>query len=156
MPARNRHHAGHVVDDDGGDLRINGLITVPSSFALTAKAGDYTLTISSDGLSGSPVTFSMSVVPGAPAKLALKTAPSSSVQNGVAFPVQPIIQLLDVNGNEVAKQGVIVTASVDVPILGGTTTATTSANGSAAFTNLSISGVAGARVLTFGATGLRR
>ena len=43
---------------------------------------------------------------------------------------------------------------LDVPILGGTTTATTSANGSAAFTNLSISGVAGARVLTFGATGL--
>src|SRR5207249_336463 len=65
-------------------------------------------------------------------------------------------QLRDGAGNAVSQAGVTVTAAIATGggTLGGTLTAATSASGVATFTNLSLSGTAGDRTLSFSATGL--
>jgi hypothetical protein len=77
------------------------------------------------------------------------------VVSGVAFPVQPVVQLRDASNNAVAKSGVSVTAALATGsgTLGGTATITTNASGVATFTNLSVAGT-GAYTLRFSATGL--
>src|SRR5207237_711816 len=98
----------------------------------------------------------ITVAAGAAAQLSITTQPSASVQNGVAFAQQPIIQLQDASNNAVNQAGVVVTASIATGggTLGGTLTATTNASGVATFTNLSITGTSGTRTLTFTAAGL--
>src|SRR5439155_1017151 len=62
----------------------------------------------------------------------------------------------DAAGNTVSQAGITVTAAIATGggTLGGTLTATTTSSGTASFTNLSISGAAGCRTLSFSATGL--
>ena len=84
-------------------------------------------------------------------QLAVTTQPSPSAQSGVAFARQPVVQLRDANGAAVAQSGVAVIALIASGggTLGGTSTATTDANGVATFSNLSLGGTVGARVLIF-------
>ncbi|OGT74676.1 MAG: hypothetical protein A3H44_03280 [Gammaproteobacteria bacterium RIFCSPLOWO2_02_FULL_57_10] len=84
--------------------------------------------------------------------LAVSVQPSTSVGSGVALAQQPVIEALDGAGNPVS--GLQVTAAIfsGGGTLGGTVTATTDANGLATFTNLSITGAPGNRVLRFTAT----
>ena len=98
----------------------------------------------------------MTVSAGAASQLVIATQPSSTAQSGVAFGQQPVIQLQDASGNAVSQSGVVVTAAIasGAGTLGGTLTATTVANGTATFTNLEITGTAGARTLSFSATSL--
>ena len=73
----------------------------------------------------------------------ITTQPSATVASGSNFSQPVVIQILD--GNGVAVQGIIVTASIQSGS-GGTlsnTTATTDASGNATFTNLQLSGPAG-------------
>jgi Bacterial Ig-like domain (group 2) len=88
--------------------------------------------------------------------LAVTAAPSNSPQDRIAFPAQPVVQLLDVNGSAAALAGTVITASITAGggTLNGSTTATTSSTGAATFTNLSVAGTIGARTLTFSANGL--
>src|SRR5207249_3215097 len=92
---------------------------------------------------------------GAATQLTLTTQPSSTAQSGVAFAQQPVVQLRDGDGNAVNQAGVTVTAAIATGggTLGGTLTAATNGSGVASFTNLSISGAAGERTLTFTAAG---
>src|SRR5947208_8327619 len=94
--------------------------------------------------------------PGAAAKGTMTTEPSPTAQSGVPFAQQPVVQLRDGAGNAVSQAGVTVTAAIATGggTLGGTLTAATSASGVATFTNLSLSGTAGDRTLSFSATGL--
>src|SRR5213076_2252342 len=89
-------------------------------------------------------------------QLSITTQPSSTAQSGVAFAQQPVVQLRDGDGNAVNQAGVTVTAAIATGggTLGGTVTAATNGSGVASFTNLSISGTAGDRTLSFSATGL--
>src|SRR5207302_5076092 len=68
---------------------------------------------------------------------------------------QPVVQLQDANGNPVSQGGVLVTAS---PSPAGATasnnTATTTPNGVATFSGLTLTGTVGSYTLSFGATGL--
>ena len=85
-------------------------------------------------------------------QLAISTQPSASPQNDVAFPVQPVIQLKDASGANVAQAGVTIQAAVTAPgtgTLGGTLTAVTNAGGAATFSGLKITGTTGVRTLTF-------
>lgn len=85
-------------------------------------------------------------------QLAITTQPSASPQNDVAFPVQPVIQLKDAAGADVATAGVTIQAAITAPgagTLGGTLTAVTNASGAATFSGLKITGTTGARTLTF-------
>src|SRR5439155_9598013 len=89
-------------------------------------------------------------------QLTLTTQPSSTAQSGVAFAQQPVVQLRDGDGNAVNQEGVTITAAIATGggTLGGTLTAATNGSGVASFTNLSISGTAGDRTVSFSDRGL--
>jgi hypothetical protein len=129
-----------------------------TNLGITGPAGSYTIQFSSPGLS--PVTSAAIVVggppPGPATQLSITTQPSSSATSGTAFAQQPVLQLRDAGGNAVAQSGVTVTAAIASGggTLGGNTSATTNGSGVAAFTNLSITGSAGDRTLSFSSTGL--
>jgi hypothetical protein len=146
----------------GGGL-LGGTTTVSTSAAGTASfsnlsitglAGDRTLGFAAGALTGA-TSGVISVTAGLASKLVITTQPSASVQSGVAFPQQPVIRLQDAFGNNVATAGVVVTAAISSGggTLGGTLTATTNASGIASFSNLAITGTAGARTLVFTASG---
>ena len=86
-------------------------------------------------------------------QIAITRQPSTSAQSGVAFAQQPTVQLRDAAGTAVAQAGVTTTASIASGggLLGGSTTATTDASGTATFSDLKITGTAGSRTLRFAA-----
>ena len=127
---------------------VNGVATF-SNLVLDRPGDGYTLAASSPGLAAA--TSAPFNVPAPP--LAIATQPSSSAQSGVVFSQQPVITVRDGAGNPV--NGVVVTATIASGggTLGGTATATSNANGSASYSNLSISGSLGDRTLHFAASG---
>ncbi len=126
------------------------------SWTLGQTAGQNTLTATSAGLVGSPVTFSATGGAGAAGRLAFVTLPSASPGSRIVFPQQPVVQLQDASGNAVSQAGIIVTVSIASGggTLSGTLTQTTNAQGQAAFTDLALSGSAGPRTLNFATPGI--
>src|SRR5207248_1991392 len=127
-----------------------------STYPSTTRVGsDRTLTFSATGLT-SATSSTVTITAGAATQVSMTTQPSSSAQSGAAFAQQPVVQLRDASGNPVAPRGVTVTAAIATGggTLGGTLTAATNASGVASFTDLSITGTAGDRTLSFSATGL--
>ncbi len=129
-----------------------GVATV-SSWTLGPTVGPNELT--ADVASLPQVLFTVTGIAGVPAKLAIGTPPSATAVNRVAFATQPVVQVQDVNGNLVASSTVQVTAGVQsgTGALNGTTTVSAVA-GVATFTNLSVAGLAGSKVLSFSSSGL--
>ena len=125
-----------------------------TNLSLSGTSGNFTLRFSATGLVHA-ISSTIGLGAGAASKLAITTQPSTTVQNGVAFAQQPVIQLQDASGNPVAQAGVVVNAAIlsGSPTLGGTQNATTNASGVATFTNLVITGVTGDRTLIFAAGG---
>lgn len=145
---------GGSVSGETQTTSASGVATVGSwVLGTTAGTGNNTLTATSAGLSGSPVTFTASATAGSAGKLVFITQPATSGQSGVALNPQPVLQLVDVNNNPVAQGGVSVTASVasgpggDVS---GTSQVNTNSQGRATFTNLAITGPSGTYTLSFG------
>ena len=97
------------------------------------------------------VRFTANATAGAPARLSLPTQPSPSAVSGVPLAQQPVVQLLDAQGNPSSQSGVDVTAGVATGegTLGGTATRPTDGNGRATFTDLVITGAPGTRTLRF-------
>src|ERR1051325_11312040 len=110
------------------------------------------MTATSGTLAGSPVPFPATATAGSATRLAIATQPSATVQSGIAFLQQPVIQLQDASGNPLSQAGVPVgvTRRSAGGRLGGARPATTGATGQAMFTNLSIAGSVGPRTLRFG------
>src|SRR5205823_2157840 len=133
----------------------SGGVATFTNLAITGTAGDRTLSFSATGLT-SATSATITITAGAATQLSITTQPSSSAQSGTAFAQQPVVQLRDASGNPVGQTGVTVTAAIATGggTLGGTLTATTNASGVARFTDLSITGSAGDRTLSFSATGL--
>jgi hypothetical protein len=155
------HSVTFAVTGGGGSVsgtpalsNAQGIATV-GSWTLGAAPGTNTLRATAQGLPSSPVTFTATGQTTATPKLAITTQPSSSAQNGVVFPQQPVIQLQDAGGQPINTPGVSVTAAILTGggALSGTLTVVTDATGKATFTNLSIAGTLGARTLRFTATG---
>ena len=137
-----------VVSTDG-----SGVATF-TNLALTGPAGSYTLGFSSAGLPTiTSSAISLTLLPGPAAQLTITTQPSAAATNGVPFPQQPVVQVRDAGGNAVS--GALVSAAIASGggSLGGSGTATSDANGMAAFSGLSITGLAGAYTLSFGVAG---
>jgi hypothetical protein len=136
---------------------VSGIATA-SSWTLGPGAGtnNNTVEATAAGLSGSPVVFTASGTGPPATQLSITTEPSGTAPSGAAFAQQPVIQLRDAGNNPVSQAGVVVTAAIASggEALGGTTTATTDANGVASFTDLSISGTIGSRTLSFSAPSL--
>jgi hypothetical protein len=122
---------------------------------LGATAGQQITTAAVSGLQGSPVTFTATATDGSTPTLAIRTPPSPTAQSGVALAAQPVIQLKDGLGADLAQSGVAVTAALGsgTGTLGGTLTRSTDNTGAAAFTDLAITGAAGGYTVRFTAPG---
>jgi hypothetical protein len=111
--------------------------------------------VSAAGFSVSFNAIATSLPP--PTNLLAVVAEPATAQSGVVFPTQPTVQLENNLGVPLAQPGVVVTASIATGsgfgTLQGAQTATTNANGLAAFNNLSITGPVGNYTLGFSATG---
>jgi hypothetical protein len=124
-------------------VTASGLVTV-------AQAGTTTISATSSGTVGS---YSLTVTPGAPAKLFLSTAPNGAA-SGIRLTTQPVVEIRDNADNVVTTASTTVTVAL---VGSGTLTGTTSvtaAQGQARFTNLTIAGLVGGRTLLFSAIGL--
>src|SRR5439155_20481063 len=121
----------------------NGVATF-TGLAISGQVGGYTLTFTAPNLA--PATSgTITLAAGAAVQLAFVTAPSDTARNGVALARQPAVQLEDGAGNPVTHSGTPVTAAIATggPALSGANPIATDAGGRAAFTNLTITGVAG-------------
>jgi DNA/RNA endonuclease G (NUC1) len=153
-----------AIASGGGTL--DGTVTVNTDAAgvatftdlgISGAAGDRTLSFSSGSLAGATSTVvHVSGAAAVPSQLGMVTQPSASAQSGVAFTQQPVVQIEDGAGSPAAQAGVPVTAAIASGggTLGGTVTVNTDASGVATFTDLSITGTAGPRTLSFTAPGL--
>ncbi len=130
-----------------GNVSPSQAATDASGYAAAARTlgqSASTTDASSEGLNGSPVTFSHRVVQ--PATVTIVTQPSSEAQSGAPLARQPVVEVRDAAGS--LLDGVQVVASVESGggVLGGAKTAMTS-GGTATFTNLTLSGATGPQVL---------
>jgi Big-like domain-containing protein len=135
----------------------SGIATVGSwTLGTVAGPNSLTATATGGGITGNPVTFTATATAAAASQLAMVTQPSATAQSGIALAQQPAVRLADAFGNPVSQSGVDITAAIASGggTLGGTTTVATGAGGVAAFTDLSLSGLAGSRTLGFSSTGL--
>lgn len=137
----------------GGTVSATTSATGAATFtnlSVIGTAAIRTLSFSANGVTD-VVSGPIDVLAGGATKLEVTTDPSTTIQSGIAFPVQPVVQLLNADNQEVTQAGIVISAGITSGggTLGGTTTATTNANGAAAFTNLSITGTAGPRGITF-------
>jgi hypothetical protein len=122
-----------------------------------AKAGTATITASTP-TSGTPPTVTaslgVSVTPGVPTQLAMRTQPLGA-SIGLPLATQPEVEIRDAAGNLVTSSTATVTASIAEG--GGTLVGSASATavaGVARFSGLAINGFAGPRTLNFASTGL--
>jgi len=126
--------------------------SVSASGAVTgAVAGTSTITATYDGVSA---TFGVTVTPGAPARLALRTQPAGA-SSGLAFTTQPVVEILDAAGNVVTTSTIGVTASLasGSGSLGGVSVLNAT-QGVVSYADLNVTGTIGARTLLFSAAGL--
>jgi hypothetical protein len=114
---------------------------------------DYVLTFTASVL-GVPLSAVSSgplvVVAGGADRIEIQQQPSSTVQNGVVFPQQPVVQVVDETGNPLdGNWQITVAIASGGGTLGGTVTANSNGTATAAFTNLQITGALGDRTLRF-------
>ncbi len=130
-------------------------VATATSWTLGTLAGPNTLTATAApaGITPNPVTFTATGTPGAATALAITTAPTAG-QSGLAVAPQPVVRLVDINGNTVTTTGTLVTATFasGTGTLAGATASTVA--GVATFTSLSVTGLVGNYSLRFDAPSL--
>lgn len=128
----------------------NAVATFLGGLLVAGKVGTAVIAASSGTASAS---ITVTVTPGPPVLLAMRTQPAGTTV-GVQLTTQPVVELTDRAGNVVNAQ-FLVTARIlsGGGTLGGATTVTTNA-GVATFTDLTILGLPGTRVLAFSAPNL--
>jgi adhesin/invasin len=99
-----------------------------------------------------PVVFTTT---GVAARLSFVAEPPATAATGVTLDPQPVLQLQDASGEDIARGDVVVTVQISAGggTLSGTTTATSTPEGRVAFTDLAIRGSPGTRTLIFAADG---
>src|SRR5204863_227128 len=124
----------------------SGVATV-GSWTLSATAGPNTLTATSTGLSGSPVTFTATGTAGTAATIAANSPTSQSATAGTAVRTPPSVIVKDANGNPVGGVAVTFTpAAGSGSVTGGRQT--TNGSGSATVGSWTLSATAGSNTLT--------
>ena len=117
------------------------------SWTLGTAAGPNTLTATSAGLTGSPVTFTATGVTGAAGNLTIVSGDGQSAVAGSDVAVAPSVKVTDANGNAVAGATVTFTvATGGGSVTGGT--ATTNGNGIATVGSWRLGTAAGTNTLT--------
>ena len=115
--------------------------------------GEQTTTASSQGLSGSPLTFVSTAAPaGQPGSIVITTNPPVSALTREVFDpsAQPVVEVRDGSGNPVAGAEVTASIASGSGALEGATTVTSNSAGVAAFPDLGIAGN-GSHTLRFSA-----
>ena len=145
--------------DDGGSVSPSSVATgddgrATTTWTLGPTAGSQTATATVDGLEGSPVQFTATAVEVGEITLTVTQQPPTSALTTEVFAPenQPAVRLLDNGGAPMAGEVVTATVESGGGTLQGAATATTDANGVAAFADLGIDG-SGAQVLGFSAAG---
>ena len=133
--------ASGTLDASGRAATSWTLGPLPGSNTAFASAAGYSVLFSATG----------SGVTGTPATVTIAVPPSAAVQNAAPFPTQPAIRVQDGSGNLLAGVAVTVTIASGGGVLSGTTTVQTDASGVAAFSDLSLTGLVGVRLLRFAA-----
>ena len=161
LDAADRPVAGITVTwtpSGGGSVSAPATVTGPDGTAgirrtLGPAAGAQGTTATVAGAAGSPIEFTATAAVGEAGSLRLEVQPAATAQSGLAFSRQPQVQLVDANGNTVARSGLAITAElVSGPSgasLTGSATASTNDQGLAVFSNLGISGASGTYQLNF-------
>lgn len=131
--------------------------TVSASGLVTgAAAGSTTITAAASGTGGvgaASGTTTITVTPGAPSRLAVLTQPNGAA-SGARLTTQPVIEVRDNADNLVTTSSLTITASIlGNGVLAGTAQIA-AVGGVARFTDLALSGAAGARALQFAGTGV--
>ena len=147
-----------VIGTGGGSVTPATSNTDPSgqataTWTLGATPGPNTVSAVVSGIG--VAEFSATAAAGAAARLSVVTQPSSTATSGAPLEQQPVVRLLDTQGNPTSQAGVEVRVRIATGggALGGTTSRVTDGNGQATFTDLSIAGAPGTRTLRFSATG---
>ncbi len=122
---------------------------------ITGQVGEYTLSFRSGALAEA-LSNPIQLQAGAGVALGFRVSPPLGAQNGVPFVPQPVVQVVDQSGNQVAQGGVQVSVALasGPGLLGGTSTATTDGTGAASFAGLALTGATGGYTLRFTAAGL--
>jgi hypothetical protein len=145
---------------DGGSVSASSTETgddgrTSVTWTLGPAAGGQTASAAVDGLDGSPVQFTATAIAGGEVTLTVTVQPPTSALTEEVFSPeeQPAVRLLDAGGAPMADQEVTAGLESGGGTLQGVTTATTGADGVAAFGDLGIDGQ-GAQVLKFTAAGV--
>jgi adhesin/invasin len=143
----------------GGTVSPPTSVTSPDGQAgtqrvLGADLGTYVTTAAILGMEGAPEPALFTTI-GVAARLAFTVAPPATAATGVPLSPQPVLQLQDAGGSDIAREGVVVTAQISVGggSLAGGTTATSDAGGRVTFADLAIRGSPGTRSLIFAGDG---
>jgi hypothetical protein len=143
----------------GGSVSPSTSVTSPDGQAgtqrvLGADVGTYVTTAEILGVESAPEPAVFTTI-GVAARLALTVAPPAVAATGVPLTPQPVLQLQDAGGSDIARDGVVVTAQISAGggSLDGLTTSTSDAGGRVAFADLAIRGSPGTRTLIFVADG---
>ena len=138
----------------GGAATTDGAgIATLGSWTLGPTPGANSLTATSAGLSGSPLTFMATGVTGGPTDIAVSAGDNQTATVNATLPIDPAVLVTDAGGNPV--QGVTVTFAVASG--GGTAnglTRTTNASGIAAVGSWQLGTTAGVNTLTATSAGL--
>ena len=122
--------------------------------SITGTAGTFTLIASAAGLT-SATTSSITLAAGPVAGLIFTSQPTAAT-NGIAFSPQPVVDVVDANGNRVTTS----TAAITLAIASGSGTLTCTTNpvaavsGTARFSGCKITGLAGSYTLAVSSPGI--
>jgi adhesin/invasin len=138
---------------------LNGTLNVATNASGNATfsdlvcntAGFYRLSFASGGLSALSNQFD--IFAGSATSLVFMNTLQTTAQAGIALDPQPVVQVRDAFGNNVAGTRPISVAA-STGSLNGNTTVATNANGTASFSGLALTGTIGSRTLTFSSSGL--
>jgi invasin-like protein/filamin/ABP280 repeat protein len=145
--------------ETGGTVDPATSVTSADGYASTQRVlgpavGTYVTRAQVSGVADppAPVVFTTT---GVAARLSFVTEPPATAASGVMLDPQPVLQLQDASGEDIARGGVVVTVQISAGggSLSGTTTATSTPEGGVAFTDLAIRGSPGTRTLIFAADG---
>lgn len=127
-----------------------------TSWTLGTEANvQYSLRAGVEGSALPDVLFSATAKAGAAGQLQIATQPSPSAQSGTPLTQQPVIQVVDRNGNPAPQSGVSITATVSSGSGAlDNATATSDGSGQARFTRLTLTGLVGNYTISFSASDL--
>lgn len=127
---------------------VNGVASF-ANLALDRAGAGFTLIVSSPGLTDvTSSSFTIGLL-----TLTITTQPSATSVSGQPLTQQPVITVRDAGNQPLSGISVTATIGSGGGVLSGTLTVNSNASGVASFTNLAISGSAGARTLSFNAGG---